>query len=79
MLPLFWTDKIPALQQLRIGAHFLRAASADFCCSSALESHANEVSLTNFLVLGSNDLHRLYCRVPLADAPFAGFFAGRYK
>src|SRR6266436_5239882 len=26
MLPVFWTDKIPALQQLRIAAHFLRAS-----------------------------------------------------
>jgi hypothetical protein len=26
MLPLFWTDGIPASQQLRIAGHFLRAS-----------------------------------------------------
>jgi len=26
MLPLFWTDRIPTSQQLRIAGHFLRAS-----------------------------------------------------
>jgi hypothetical protein len=35
MLPLFWTDKIPALQQLRIAAHFLSGDFTDGDASGA--------------------------------------------
>jgi hypothetical protein len=50
MFPLFWTDKIAALQQLRIAAHFLRvrllllAKSQSFSnrCSQLDENQSKE-------------------------------------
>jgi hypothetical protein len=65
MLPLFWTDKIPALQQLRIAAHFLRATPADSRCSSAVEKS----SQSSF----SNQLASSWLKQTCAD--FVGAFA----
>jgi hypothetical protein len=43
MLPLFWTDRIPASQQLRIAGHFLRASLPLLAKSQSLSNRRARV------------------------------------